>query len=371
VPPACRRTPARSTALPEPGEPRVGEVVVTGGTGFVGSSLIPELLDAGHPVTLLVRSPSALPPELRGDERLRFVLGDAADPEALRRAFRGAQCVLHLATCVGADPDRADEAMAHAARGVAEACRDEKVARLVFVSSTAALYLGGDQALRGDCGPDPLPAQRPVYARGKILAERALAEFARESGANEPEIVVLRPAIVVGKGGVPQHTGVGLWPSDTHCVGWGSGTTPLPFVLVGDCAQAIRAAVDAPGIGGRAFNLAGDVRWTAERYVDAMRKATGRSFRFHPQPLWWFFTVETAKYLLKRAVRRSAVFTSWRDFKSRAFLAPLDCSDAKQALGWKPVADPAVFEERAIRVHVPVTGSQSGSGSGSSNASGR
>ena len=348
------RRPRTGVELPDPGPARPNEVVVTGGTGFIGSALIPELLDRDLPVTMLVRKPGSLPTEIHGDDRLRLFAGDAADRSALEKSIAGAHTVVHLATCAGADPDRADEAMASAARTLAEVCAAAGVKRLVFISSTAALYLGGQTPVTGASGPDPIPSARPVYARGKILAENELAKFSQETPSG-PEVVVLRPAIVVGDGGNAQHTGVGLWPSDTHCVGWGGGEHPLPFVLVSDCASAIAGAVAAPGIGGRAFNLAGDVRWTAQRYVEELRRASGRAYKFHPQPLWWFWFVETAKWLLKCAVRKPAVYTSWRDFKSRAFQAELDCRDAKSSLGWEPVADEAEFRRAAIGVHTPAT----------------
>ena len=58
-----------------------------------------------------------------------------------------------------------------------------------------------------------------------------------------------------------------------------------------------------------------------------------------------------AKWVVKRATGRKVPMPSQRDFLSRGMVAEFDCSDAKQDLGWTPVADPERFSERAIRVH--------------------
>src|SRR5260370_22074124 len=73
-------------------------------------------------------------------------------------------------------------------------------------------------------------------------------------------VVILRPGIVVGRGGVLCHAGIGAWRSSTCCTIVGKGSHPLAFVLVEDVAAAFFAAMDAPDVEGRTFNLAGDVR---------------------------------------------------------------------------------------------------------------
>ena len=54
---------------------------------------------------------------------------------------------------------------------------------------------------------------------------------------------------------------------------------------------------------------------------------------------------------MKRVAGRKPLPVTLRDLRSRAMLARLDCSDAKDALNWRPVADRDEFIERAIRVH--------------------
>jgi len=196
----------------------------------------------------------------------------------------------------------------------------------------------------GDVAPDARPRSRSAYARGKIAAERELGAL-RAQGL---PLVIVRPAIVLGEGGIAEHSGVGAWVRDNHCVGWGAGSTPLPFVLADDCAQALVEALSAQAATGHAYNLAGDVRLTAREYVEAMAMRTGRDYRFHGTRLWWMWLVEAGKYLVKVLAMRPRQWASYHDLASRSFRTVLDCTDSKRDLGFAPESDRARFLARVF-----------------------
>ncbi|HEX5052489.1 MAG TPA: Gfo/Idh/MocA family oxidoreductase [Planctomycetota bacterium] len=329
--------------LPAPGPARAGEVVVLGGTGFVGRRCVRLLQKAGRPITLVVRKPQLLPQALR-DSSVRVLAGDAADPATLAAAFAGASRVLHLATAAGDDAGAVERVMAAAVREAGQAALRAGVGRFVYASSTAALWLGGPGTIDGAASPDPVPGARGAYARGKIAAERELRRL-REQGL---AATIVRPAIVVGDDGVHEHSGVGMWVRDNHCVGWGQGRLPLPFVLADDCAAGLVAALDAPSAAGKDYNLAGDVRLTAREYVSEMASRTGRDYHFHATWLWWMWLMEFGKYLVKLAARRPRQWPAYRDLASRSFRTVLDCSDARRDLGFQPEADRARFLQRVF-----------------------
>jgi len=338
---------ASSVPLPPPpphAEPmaaRSGEVVVLGGAGFLGRHCVDALLAQGRPVTLLVRRPQLLPAELR-DARIRVFAGDAGDPVALARAFAGASCVLHLATVAGDDPARVEGAMRDSVATAAQCAREAKVRRFVYASSTAALYLGDAEPVRGDSGPDPRPRARGAYSRGKIAAEAALLTE-RERGL---DVVIVRPAVVLGSPSSLEHSGLGLWVRDNHCVGWGRGDVPLPLVLGDDCATGLVAALFAPAAKNKSYNLAGSVRMTAREFVEELRLRTGRDYCFHPTPIGWMWTQEVGKHFVKFLARKQREFPSLRDLRSRSFSAPLDCADASHDLGFRPEGDRLRFLSR-------------------------
>jgi predicted dehydrogenase/nucleoside-diphosphate-sugar epimerase len=334
---------APTISIPPAGAARPGEVVVLGGTGFLGRRCVQRLRAQGRPVTLVVRKPNLLPAELR-DGSVRVFVGDAGDAATLAAAFAGATAVLHLATAAGDDASKVEAAMAAAVRAAGEQALAAKVARFVYTSSTAALWLGDPGRIDGRVGPDPRPADRSAYARGKIAAEHEVTALRGRGLA----AVVVRPAIVVGEGGIAEHSGVGLWVRDNHCVGWGHGDAPLPFVLADDCADALVAALAAPAAVGASYNLAGAVRLTAREYVAELSARSGRAVQFHGTPLRWMWLQEVGKYAVKALARRPRQWPAFRDFASRSFATELDCADAARDLGFRPEADRARFLDRAF-----------------------
>jgi predicted dehydrogenase/nucleoside-diphosphate-sugar epimerase len=350
--------PQRSEPLAFESRPaRAGEVVVLGGTGFIGRHTLRALLARGLSVTAAVRRSPSLPPDLERAVRsgeLRLVRTELAAGEALGTAVRGARCVLHLATGNGNTWEEVERAMIGGTRAVAEACRVERVERLVYVSSTAALYLGPERGAEVDDDEecDPRPEQRSLYARGKNLAERAVLAAAAGSPM---AVTIVRPGVVLGADAPFQHSGLGLWVRDNHCIGWGAGTHALPLVLVEDVADAL-ARVAAHGgreLDGRALNLAARVPLGARALVEHHARWSGRAVHFHPRALGLSQALEVGKWLVKRAGGRSDAFPSWRDLKSRALRPALTCRRAREVLGWRPCDDAQEFLRRLFPGSAP------------------
>jgi nucleoside-diphosphate-sugar epimerase len=238
--------------------------------------------------------------------------------------------------------------MVGGAEMVARICQEAGVRRLVHVGSIAGLYLGPQSApVTGATPPDPADHLRADYSRAKALSDRML--LALHASAGLP-VVILRPGIVVGAGGPPFHSGIGFYNTEQHCIGWGDGRTPLPFVLVDDTADAIALACFAPGIEGRCYNLVGDVRLTGAAYIEALGQALGRPLRFHPQSPVQLWAEDLGKWVVKRLGGRAVPRPALRDFRSRAMTATFDCTDAKRDLGWAPVAARDAFVAAAVAV---------------------
>ena len=328
--------------------PKPDEVVVIGGSGFIGSCLVPLLRQDGSNVTVVSRQAGLGRSQEPG---LRYVRAAAGDEQAMMRVIEGALVVYHLAMGGGDTWADYQRDFVDSARYVANACLAHGVRRLIWTGSTAGLYLGRRGTMDESDGADPKPLLRSDYSRGKVEAERVLLEAHAQRGL---PVVIMRPAIVVGRGGFLCHGGIGVWAADTCCLGWGRGDHPLPFVLVQDVAQGLYLAKDKPGIDGMAFNLAGDVRPSAAEYLRIVRQRSLRNFRFYPQSLVKLRTVELLKWVVKRlAGRRDAALQSYYDMKSRSMRTQMDCSLAKRVLGWNPNASMEVFLREAIDCHLP------------------
>lgn len=87
------------------------KVLVTGGTGLVGSHAAAAIVRAGHDVRLLVRRPDQVPASLGplGLEVSDVVVGDVLDEQAVSRAVEGCAAVVHAAAVYSLDPRRAQD----------------------------------------------------------------------------------------------------------------------------------------------------------------------------------------------------------------------------------------------------------------------
>ncbi len=325
------------------------DVAVLGGTGFIGTHVVQRFLDAGQRVAVMARNTRNLA-AVFADPRVTLHRGDIRDAEAVGRAIKGARVVVNLAHGGGGSTFEAVRtAMVGGAETVARACMDAGVARLVYVGSIASLYLGPQPSpITGVTPPDPEEWKRGDYARAKTLADRAMLAMHAKDGL---PVTILRPGVVVGEGGIPFHSGVGMYNNDQHCIGWNAGRNPLPFVLAEDVADAVFRAASAPGIEGKSYNLVGDVRLDAREYTAALGRALGRPLRYHPQSARFLWAEDTGKWLVKRATGRNVAAPTTRDFLSRGMTAEFDIADAKRDLGWTPVSDRQRFIDRAIDVH--------------------
>ena len=116
------------------------KVLVTGGTGFVGSHTVKAVIDAGHEPRLLVRSAGRLAPALEplGVRDVQHVVGDATDADAVRRAMDGCDAVVHAAAIFSYDVREAhamQRVNARATDVVLGAAQAAKLDLIVYVSS--------------------------------------------------------------------------------------------------------------------------------------------------------------------------------------------------------------------------------------------
>jgi len=172
------------------------KIMITGATGFIGGHTCAHLIRAGHDVTALVRSPDRLASNLSqlGVAVPRHVVGDMTDAEAVRDALKGADAVIHCAAIVSLSP-RDDAEMITSneagARCVLGSAVDQGIPRLVYLSSTSALFAPGVGALTVNHPPS---TTRFAYGRAKAAAER----YARELEATGVPISIVYPSGVIG-----------------------------------------------------------------------------------------------------------------------------------------------------------------------------
>ena len=188
-------------------------VLVTGGSGFLGTHCILALLDAGYRVRTTVRSLSR-EGEVRRmvkaggadpEDKLSFVAADLTSDAGWPEAVAGCAFVLHVASpfVLGVPQEREDELIVPAREGtlrILRAARDVGVKRVVVTSSSEAIIHDGpkpkDDPYTEEDWSNPAHGMTP-YGKSKILAERAAWEFiSREGGGLE--LAVVNPVGIFG-----------------------------------------------------------------------------------------------------------------------------------------------------------------------------
>src|SRR5579863_7039697 len=150
------------------------KILLTGGSGDLGRTLVPRLLKRGDtPVVLDIRAAVDLP---RGAV---FIQGSVLDRSSLREHLRGCDCIVHIAGWHGIHEDRgvkgADDFFDLNVRGTFEV-----IAAAALVGIDKIIYISTTSIRR----PDTL------YGRSKILAERIAEDYARYDNMN---VITLRP----------------------------------------------------------------------------------------------------------------------------------------------------------------------------------
>ncbi len=192
--------------------PAMSTVLVTGGSGFIGSHCILQLLAAGHPVRTTVRSLKreadvrAMLKEGGAEpgDRLSFTVADLEKDAGWSEAVAGCEYVLHVASPFPPNiPANEDELIVPAREGalrVLRASRDGAVKRVVLTSSFAAIGYGqkpqkapfDETSWTDPSGEDVRP-----YVKSKTLAERAAWDFIAREG-RDLELSVVNPVGVFG-----------------------------------------------------------------------------------------------------------------------------------------------------------------------------
>jgi nucleoside-diphosphate-sugar epimerase len=175
---------------------RFKRVLVTGGAGYVGSNLVPKLLDAGYEVAVLdLFIYGDVFAGLNGNARLSQIKGDLRNPADVRKALAGCDAVIHLA-CISNDPsfdlnpELGKSINFDCFRPLVRASKEAGVKRFIYASSSSVYGIKEETDVTEDLPLVPLTD----YSKYKAMCEEVLEEE-REPGF---VAVTLRPATVCG-----------------------------------------------------------------------------------------------------------------------------------------------------------------------------
>ena len=220
------------------------KVLLTGGSGYVGSYILKELVNRGYFVNCLIRKDKTIP----NFKNVNVIVGDLLNNESVDEAVKGVEAVLHVGAAVRVkDPKINYDVNVIGTRNVVNSCKKYKIRRIVYMSSVSAV--------RKRKGP---------YGRTKFLGELEV---------KKPEIdyTILRPPIIYGKEGQGINNIINYvtkFPFFIPIVG--SGNYPRQPVSVEDVAKVTIDVIDNKKTFNKEYGLASDKQISFKNLVNTV-----------------------------------------------------------------------------------------------------
>jgi len=306
-----------------------GPVLITGGAGFIGTSLAMRLVDFCDVVLLDNLHRNALPGSgLDGNPRVRLIVGDVLDEAVVREAVRGCRAVVHMAAIAGVDTvmKQPVRTMMVALRGTMNvlqaACEQDSLDRFVDFSTSEVFGQYAYKVTEGHVSQlGAVGEARWTYAVSKLATEHLALSYHREFGFPACSV---RPFNIygprqVGEGAIHHFIVRALRGEDllVH----NDGSQIRSWCYVDDIVEGVLSAMDRPEAVGHAFNI-GNPRSTLTIY-------------------------NLARVITMLARSRSRIrFVPW-DFADVELRIP-DIGKARQLLGFEPKVDLEEGLERTI-----------------------
>jgi UDP-glucose 4-epimerase len=239
-------------------------VLITGGAGFIGSTVADRLLDEGVEVAILDDFRTGRREFIAGalERGAELFEGDILDLDLLRRAVAGCDTVFHLQANAdvrhGLDhPQRDLEQNTIATSNVLEAMRAAGARRICF-SSTGSVY--GESAVVPTPEDAPFPLQTSLYGASKVAGEGMIAAYAHGYGFTG---IIFRFVSLLGERYTHGHVidfYRALKRDPTHLRVLGDGRQEKSYLYVQDCVGAMLTAVEHHGTepGAHVYNLGTD-----------------------------------------------------------------------------------------------------------------
>jgi UDP-glucose 4-epimerase len=251
-------------------------ILVTGGAGFIGATLVRRLVTAGHRVRVFDNYSTGDPAHLAGVDA-ELVEGDIRDVSALDAAFAGMEAVVHLAAA-GSVVMSITDPVANFEVNVLGTFRVLDAARRAGVERTVQASTGG--ALIGDATPpvseSSLPKPISPYGASKLAGEGYAHAFALSYGLRT---VALRFANAYGPWSERKQGAVTMFfraiQAGEPIVIYGDGSASRDYTHVDDISGAIELALDRDVRGGTVLHVASGVETTTAELADLCRGAAG------------------------------------------------------------------------------------------------
>ncbi|MGD0559552.1 MAG: SDR family NAD(P)-dependent oxidoreductase [Streptosporangiaceae bacterium] len=305
-------------------------ILVTGGAGFVGATLVRRLVTSGYQVRVIDNLSTGDAEHLAGVDA-ELVKGDIRDPAAMDDALKGMSAIVHLAAAgsvIGSvqDPEMNFEVNVLGTFRVLDAARRAGIERVVQASTGGALI--------GDATPPvnekSLPKPISPYGASKLAGEGYAHAFAKTYGVRT---VAIRFGNVYGPWCARKRGVINVFFESIHSgvplVIYGDGSASRDYVHVDDISNALQLGLEKDVPGGTVLHAASGVETPVKDLADLCRQAAGvpdHPIEFRPKRAGEvgrnFASYDLANQLLGYAptvAREVGIPRTWKWFQEEVF----------------------------------------------------
>jgi len=248
-------------------------ILVTGGTGFIGSQVVRKLMERGHQVIVMSRNPAKSRESLPAGVEVRP--GDVGDQASLRQAMSGVEVVISAVQFPNhpvENPRRGHTYMEVDGHGTSR-----QVAAAKATGVKHFIYLSGAGTRAGQTYP---------WFKAKLMAEGAV----KSSGI---PYTIVQPSWIYG----PEDRSLNKFATFARYLPFipviGDGKTLVSPVFIQDVAEVIARCVEQPEARNKTYELGGPQQLTMDQIIQTMLKAMGKSRPLVHHPAW-FMKIVTA-----------------------------------------------------------------------------
>lgn len=321
-------------------------ILVTGVSGFVGSSAVKHLANRGYTVSGLLRSTSSL--RLLSGLRIPLRYADLGDRDSLLRALDGCGFVVHCAARSLDWGTKKDFVATNVdgVRNIVHAACEVGVKGIVHISTTNVEGFG-----RRNISEDASDHRELhfLYSRTKLEGENVARELCEKHGIN---LIVLRPSAIYGHDdwkwtyAMVDRIATGYWPM----VGKGRAVfTPL---FIENFCSALQLAIEKVSLGG-VYNITDNRTISWFEFCKKIAAALGRNLRYRNIPFPVALSVVLFSELCHGIVRPglNPRFTLYRLLRvSKDF--HYSCAEAQEKLGYKPDSDITAHIQKTVQWYI-------------------
>jgi len=307
------------------------KVLVTGATGFLGGRLARRLVEEGYPVRALARKTSNVAALMNLGVEIAF--GDLGDEQSVVAAVNGVDVVVHAGAATSGTAKDFEITTVQGTRNVLDACRANRVRKLVYISSCNVYEIAGyaeNQIVTEGAQLERFPQRRGRYTAAKLQAEALVTAAMNHDGF---PAVVLRPGTIYGSGAHVYTNMMGVSLARMIFVVFGSGRMVLPLVHVENAVDTIVECIRNRAANNQVFNVVDQDPVTKKTYMERVIKLLYPNAIVIYVPMSLLLAVTWLQEKLLAILGRPPLLTVYRLVSSQKRVS-YSTSKIVKAIGW-------------------------------------